>query len=350
MKSNTVRLLLILGLVWFATEPVLADDWRGRGRASGQVRDENDAPIVGATIRIYQGAEDQGPEPVLTNKKGRWVVGGLRGGSWSVVISAEGFKEAEGSYNINEFGINRPLVVNLNAVSEEELIDEAAAQAIRQLDAGNSLLQQGKYQDARAEYASALENLQAEYHPMVLQGIANAHLGEGNAALALETLEKALTMSPDDADLLMTKARAHYDSGDAAASISTLERTVTLAPDNVPAMQLLIDLLVREGRTDEADVYMEKLPEGVKVATDTVLNSGITAYNNGDLDSALKQFNTAVANNPEMADAYYYRGLVHLGKSQNDEATTDLRKFLELAPDDSKASEAEQFLSYLESP
>ncbi len=49
-----------------------------------------------------------------------------------------------------------------------------------------------------------------------------------------------------------------------------------------------------------------------------------------------------------MATALYYRGLVYLGRGENDLAAVDLRKFLELEPDSPKAAEAKEFLSYLE--
>src|SRR5205085_167318 len=75
-----------------------------------------------------------------------------------------------------------------------------------------------------------------------------------------------------------------------------------------------------------------KLPQGTKVDPAIGLNVGIKAFNEGKMDAALKEFNDVIAGNPSLADAYYYRAMVYLNKSQNAQAKADLNKLLELDP------------------
>jgi tetratricopeptide (TPR) repeat protein len=92
---------------------------------------------------------------------------------------------------------------------------------------------------------------------------------------------------------------------------------------------------------------MAKLPQGAKVDADTLINVGIKYYNQKQLDKALEQFNRVVAENPEMAEAYYYRGLVYLNKNKVPEAKADFKKLLEIDPKSKYANEVREYLKAL---
>jgi len=119
-------------------------------------------------------------------------------------------------------------------------------------------------------------------------------------------------------------------------------------PDDVQAIQLIADLLSREGRDEEAEAYLQKLPEDTKLPPDMLLNVGIRLYNEQKYDQALENFNRVVAQNPDLPEAYYYRGLVYLSREANAQARADFEKLIELAPDSQQATEAREFLTYLE--
>jgi tetratricopeptide (TPR) repeat protein len=53
----------------------------------------------------------------------------------------------------------------------------------------------------------------------------------------------------------------------------------------------------------------------------------------GDLSGALKDYNTAIAQNPKDADSYINRGITHNELDQNPQAIADYTKALELEPD-----------------
>lgn len=69
-------------------------------------------------------------------------------------------------------------------------------------------------------------------------------------------------------------------------------------------------------------------------------------------DRALADFNTAVALAPDLADAYYYRGLLYASAPEGDAARAlalaDFRYYLDLAPDGAHATTARRYVTQLE--
>ena len=90
---------------------------------------------------------------------------------------------------------------------------------------------------------------------------------------------------------------------------------------------------------------MAQLPDGTKIDGTVLLNLGIKSYNEGALDAALAQFERAVTENPQLPEAYYFRGLAHLALGHTAEARADFEKLLEIAPDHARAAEAREFLA-----
>lgn len=310
MHRFTVLLLALLLLVGALT-PALAQDWTGRGRLNGQVIDDNKEPVEGAQVFLLK--DGQGPDPILTNKKGRWSYLGLVGGAWTVRIEADGFVPREGPAQVSEFGANKALVITLRPIPEEVLAEAAATEAMKHLESGNQLLAEGKPVEARAEYEAALIDLEIENHPPVLVGVASTY----------------------------------YEENNIQATEETLNRVLEIEPDNVEALKLLSSMMIAQGREEEAKVLMAKLPEGEDLDADAYLNVGIDAYNDGRLDEALAEFDKVVLRFPDLPEAYYYRGLVRLNQEDSEGAIADFEKLLEMAPDHPKAAEASSFLEYL---
>lgn len=63
-------------------------------------------------------------------------------------------------------------------------------------------------------------------------------------------------------------------------------------------------------------------------------NRGITHFNAGDYEGAVKEFQTAIDMNPKMPRGYYYLGMCYLQMGKPREAVQTLEKAIEIAPDD----------------
>ncbi len=289
----------------------------GRGAAERRAASwtRADKPVEGVKVTLVQAGSGDGPEPFYTDKKGKFGYLGLTGGTWDVTCEKDGFVTAVGTLQISEFGASPSVTIPMRLIPESVLQEQAASEAVVRLEEGNQLLEEGKFQEARTSYESALEDLEPEYH----------------------------------ANILMAIARTYYQEDDSANAIATLERMLAIEPENLDGLKLIINLLIAEDRSDEAQTYMAKLPEGESLDPDAYLNVGIEAYNAGDLETALTQFDQAIANFPDNPDGFYYRGLIYLAQQKNAEATTDLQRYLDLAPEGSHVDEVESFLEYLQS-
>jgi tetratricopeptide (TPR) repeat protein len=311
------RLLLYLTLFLAGATALNAQDWAGRGRLQGIVTDAANTPIKDAKVTVYLGEEGRGPEPVRTDKKGRWSVLGLATGGWTFVIEAPGYKAAEGVTTVVSEGLGpgQTLRITLNPIPKE-MQEPKGPDPRAMIEQGNALLVEKKYAEARAKYQEAVGLITVvESHVPVLRAIANTYYAEGKPDEAIATLKKALEIVPDDQETL----------------------------------KLLATLLVNEGKEEEAKAYMAQIVGGFKLDPNTLLNQGIEAYNANRLDEAAAKFEQVVAENPALPDAYYYRGLIYLNQQKNAEAKADFEKLLELAPDYPKASEVKEFLKYLDS-
>ncbi|MEO8502303.1 MAG: tetratricopeptide repeat protein [Acidobacteriota bacterium] len=351
MNHHRIRLISLLALFCVALSiPATAQQWAGQGRLQGFVTDKDGKPVVGAKVTLRWGKDPTfGPPPFVTDKSGKWSYLGLSGDTWNIIIEAEGFKGSEGSARANEFGPTPAIRVTLNRPSAEEIKAAQPHNVAREaLDAGNALLQQEKWADARAAFEKVLPEVkEADGQASILKSIAGTYLQERNAKAAIETLDKVMALTPADTATQRLLAGAQYADGQKDKAIQTMQSYLTAVPTDTEATQTLVDWLVDAGREADAKVYMAKLPEGTKIDPSALLNIGIRQYNDGKLAEAVGSFDRVVKENPDMADAYYYRGLAYLASNKMKEAKADFEKLLKLAPTGEHAADAKEFLKEL---
>ncbi|MFN7941678.1 MAG: tetratricopeptide repeat protein [Thermoanaerobaculia bacterium] len=339
-------------LVFFSVAAV-AQDWKGRGRLNGEVLDESGAGIAGATVTLHPANRpDIGPPPLTTDKKGKWGLLGLSGGAWTISLEAPGFVGAEGSVNVNEFGVVPPVRITLrkaDAAAASAAADAApkGPDAKSILMSGNDLLAQGKPAEARAEYEKALGMLDVQFQPMVNRAIGQTYLAEKNWGAAINAFQTAITGDPNDGASAQLLAKAYADQGKNDQAIDALKVFFDGHPEDVATLQLLIGLLVADKREAEAATYQAKLPAGAQVDVNTLMNMGINLYNSNKLPEAFAKFDAAVQAKPELPDGYYYRGLVHLALGHSKEAKADFQKVLALDPNHPNAADCREFLKSL---
>lgn len=353
-RTSRSRLLLValgaLGLLLVAGD-ALAQSWAGKGRLRGTVKTEDGKPIEGAEILLFMDTKGNGPDALYTNKKGKWEYLGLTTGDFTIQITAEGYLPSEGVVGVAEFGSNRtpPIITNLRSL--KEIQDKEATRVGGLLDEANTKMQAGDWAGARAGYENVKTAMTSDAQiQQVDLAIAETYLQEGNTQEARKRFQALADVTEDPvrkAALLQRVARSQYDEGNVDQSIQTLEGALALVPEDVTTLRMVIDILVGEGREADAEPYMNRLPEGEKVDANALLNVGIAAYNEGDVDTALAKFERVLGDYPDNPNAHYYVGLCYLSQGVNDKARMHLEKMLEIAPDHEKAAEARDFLSYL---
>ncbi len=340
-RRNHTALLAVLLLL--SSARLFAQEWKGIGRLQGVVTDENGQAIEGAKVTLRPGdqtpkPENPGPPQITTDKHGKWSMLGLTGGTWAVLIEKDGYITSEGRLKVAESGPPQQAVtIKLKVIPKEQAQAQAApkeptkeSKANEAITAGNAALQADKYADARASYETALGLLdpaKPEHAPVyvaVLRAVASTYYREAGQAKTKD-------------------AKAHAMDQSAA----TLKKALEIKPDDPDTLQLLVNVLVDAGHEAEAQTYLAKLPQGTKLDPERLINVGIKYYNTKQIDKALEEFNRVITDNPDLAEAYYYRGLVYLNKGKVPEAKADFQKLLALDPKNKFAKEAQDYLKNL---
>jgi predicted negative regulator of RcsB-dependent stress response len=316
MTDRAIRgLLIALVAVVLATTPALAQEWVGQGRVKVIVKDHNGKPVADAQIRLrlMRAPEIRPDKDFRTDKKGKFSYLGLKGGTWVMMVVADGFEPWEDRVEIYSAGAPETYKVNLTPLPEEVIQAQKQAKAYDIAKAGDALLAKGDFVGARKEYEKALGPLPEKDKPILLAAIANTHISEGNPAAARPALEKALAIDPN----------------------------------HVGSLKGMCAIIASEGDMEGAEAMLARIPEDEPVHPNTLMNIGMSRYNKGEMDKALPFIERTIRDFPDTALAYYFRGLIALSQGEQEQPRADFEKFLELEPEHPQAAEAREYLSYL---
>ncbi|HYK41258.1 MAG TPA: tetratricopeptide repeat protein [Thermoanaerobaculia bacterium] len=290
-----------------------AQDWRGKARVDGWVKDKSGKPVAGATVTLAR--PKGGGTSIQANDKGYWAILGLANGPWNIDVSAKGFETRKVTVQLSEGTRIPPMEILLEPAAAPAAgaaaPNQAAAEMKAAVEEGNRLLTEKKYAEARAQYEKALTAIPD--NAALLKGIAQTYHGENNRAKAIETLRKVQQLDPGDNDNRM----------------------------------LLASMLLEDGKLDEGQQLLEGLPPGSVKDPAVYTNVGILFMNKNNPTQAQAYFTKAIELDATQADAYYYRGLSYLGAKKTAEAKTDFKKYLELKPQGEEAKEVREILQTL---
>jgi tetratricopeptide (TPR) repeat protein len=285
-----------------------AQDWRGTGRMEGRVLDENGAPLEGVSVNAAL-PERHGQTALKTDKKGRWVLGGIAAGTWNFDFQLDGYLTKQISVKLPGEGSRlAPVEVKLaKAVPTGPPPEVKAA-----LEKAEVAFQERRFPEARAEFEKLLAMLPAQA-ASIHQRIGLCYYAEKNYKEALPHLELALAAQPDSVQIRAITAQAALGAGMTARG-----------------RELLAGI-------DESTI---KDPS-------TFFNIGIDFVSAGNTEEAVGYFTKALTLDPKDLEAYYQRGLayIHLGKM--DAARADFKKILELAPPGEQADMAKKALEQI---
>lgn len=184
----------------------------------------------------------------------------------------------------------------------------------------------------------------ATLDPERLIKVALQHESEGRLELALKTLADGIGRFPDAAQLYAVRASLRLQMQQVSAALQDLEKAMTLAPQN-PGIRVNRAQAYRSfGRFDEA---MEDLDVAVEQAPDLLparFNRGALLYARGDFSMALTDFDHCIAVDPHAAAPYFNRASTYWELGRSDEALADLERFLELADNAEWKKAAEDLL------
>lgn len=158
----------------------------------------------------------------------------------------------------------------------------------------------GQLYNDKKMYAKAIEALKKAYdidaHPVFLELIADSYQSMGDYQNALEAVNQALQMRPEDMDLISAKADILEESGDVDGAIAEWSRYIDKSPDFFYG-------------------YYRR---------------GFYKDNWGRTDEALEDYDMSIMLEPTYAYAYLGKGDMLMHKGENEKAMEAYRKVVEL--------------------
>jgi tetratricopeptide (TPR) repeat protein len=305
-----------MSAVLLLASPALAQEWKGDGRLTGKVVDEQGKPIQNVRVLATHPLAFGVVEGKRTDKQGEWAIEDVAPGEWSVKFEAEGFEPGQGRIEVEEDGRARPLKTALKRLFDPNAYIKA------EVAKADALLNQKKYDEARAVYE----------------------------ALGVKI--------PDiSAQLEQYMARTYYLQGNLDKAIEHLKKARAREPDNVAYKVVLAGVYIEKGAVEEAKQAMAGVDDE-KLDPELLVNIGIYALKAAKHEEAVQYFDRGIKRSPTTPQPYYYRALalVELSRAKGQEAQqaerinqakADLSKFLQLAPSAPEAESVKQLLDQL---
>jgi Flp pilus assembly protein TadD len=308
-------------LALFALLIALPVSAQSTGMVKGKVLDDKGQPVENAkvTIDFLDGVNRK--QETKTNKKGEFIQIGLFPGNYKVTADKE--KLGSQSFDVR-VRIGSAADVNF------QLIPGASAGMSKEEAAKN------------AELRKSFED-----------GVAASQSGNFDAAIASFT--RGTELNPNCYDCWFNIGYAYSQKKDDDKSEAAYKKSIELKPDYAAAYNALATLYNNERKFDLAAQMSTKAAElgaGAEGAAgggnaDALYNQGVILWNSGKVAEAKKQFESAIAANPNHAESHYQLGMALVNEGNLAQATSEFDTYLKLAPEGPNAAQAKALVAQL---
>lgn len=306
MKNKfLINLIIVALLAVFLPSGLHAQAGQGRGRLNGKVLDETGKPVANAAITLE--FENSGKKMETTsNQKGEWALIGLGTGRCNMMVMADGFLPATQQITVSQLNRNPAVnfVLKIDLEKKARLKDDAA---VGQLDQGNNLFNERKYQEALSVFNKfALDN------PTIYQiylNISDCYRELQDYKTAIQQLEMAIEKAKLASDTII-QAKALASIGE-----------VYLRQNDFKTSQEYFKKSLELNPKDEVLAY----------------NVAEIYFNNQKVDDAITYYVLATQIKPDWGTPFLKLGYAYLNKADYDKATESFSKFLQVEPNSDQA-------------
>ena len=138
-------------------------------------------------------------------------------------------------------------------------------------------------------------------------------LGASYLDAAEPALLNAAALDPADARWPYYLGHLYRSKGAVRESAQQLGRALQLRPSDVPTLVWLVDALLSEGRTDEAEPLVRRALNEDAMSVAALYQAGRLALARGDHAAAVQQFEAALDRDPRATAIHYPLGLAYRG-------------------------------------
>lgn len=312
MKKNFFFSLIVMV---FLTVSLYAQAGQGRGRMSGKVTDPEGKPVANATVSLE--FDNAGKKfETLTNQDGEWAMIGLGTGHANMMVLADGFLPATQQVSVSQLNRNPPVnfVLTVDLEKKARLKDDAA---VSQLEQGNALFNERKYQEALAVFNQFAVDNPTIYH---------IYLNIGDSYREMQDYKNAILQY----ELAIEKAKAAEDTVIQAKGQASIG-----------------EAYLRQDNLKEAQEYFKKSLELNPKDEVLAYNVAEIYFNNQKVDDAIAFYILATQIKPEWSLPFMKLGYAYLNKADYDKAIESFSKFLQVDPNSDQAPVAQAVIDSL---
>jgi tetratricopeptide (TPR) repeat protein len=310
----------VAGLTLALAAPASA---QSTGMIKGVVKDAQGQPVDGAKVIIEMTEGVSRHFETKSNKKGEFIQIGLQGGPYKVTAEKDKLSSNTAEVRVS---ISRPAEANLV------------------LGAGGA--------SAAASKEAAVKN--AELKKVFEEGVAASRAGNHDEAITKFAAAAALNATCYDCyyNIAFSESqKKDYDKAEAA-----YKKAIEIKPDYAEAYSGLANVYNATRKFDQAATASAKAMElsgsgaaagGGGGNADALFNQGVILWNAGKIPEAKKQFEGAIAANPNHAESHYQLGMAMVNEGNLAGATAEFETYLKLAPTGPNAATAKGILGSL---
>jgi hypothetical protein len=299
------RLLFAVCAVALAA-PVPGQDWKGMGRLFGKVTDPDNKAVVGASVKLDCPSRGGGTT-VVTDKKGNWAFQGLAACNWSVDVKAEGFL---GKSMIVAMTSEQSRMAPIDVKLEKP--KGPPPELVEALKTGDAAFAAQQWAVARENYEK-VATLRPDLAPQLYPRLARIYAAENNTEKALEFLQKSIEVDPANQQMRIVAATAAMEAG----------------------------------LTEKALEFLAGIDDAKLTNGDGYFDIAVGFLRKNDSTNAVAYFTKALAKDPTIVEAYYWRGISYVQQQKLPEARADMQKVVELEPSGPNADKARKALEQL---
>ncbi len=305
-----VAIIVTMGLT---VSLIHAQAGRGKGRIKGKVIDGNtQKPFVGAKVVIQFAKDERLKHETKTDKKGEWAFIGLGTGEWRITASADGYVPDREAVHVTQFSTNPYVTLKLKKPEKMDLAENANL-----VEQGNSLYEQGKYDEA-LEAFKKFQNKTPEFYEV--------YINIGNCLMKQEKYDEAIA----EYNTFLEKAKDDQIELKAQALASIGE--VHLKRDEIEKAQSFFMKSIELNPKDEILAY----------------NVAEIFFGNNKNEEAVKYYKIASQIKPQWGIPYLKLGYVYLNLGDMKKASESFTKFMEVDPENPEVPAIKDLIKSLE--
>ncbi len=213
---------------------------------------------------------------------------------------------------------------------------------------GNIYRSKGNLEDAIDEYTIAL-SLSEEFgrgssarygKSKILTNLAAAQRANGNASLALETIQRALEIDPENPHVFLQRGISEAARGNISAAEEDYQKAIALDPGFTSAKINLGSLFVQSGRVQDAVDILESAIEQNPYYPQAYYNLAFAYKGVGRQHESMRAYEHAVDLEPSFVAARINLGIIYAERKRIDDAIAQFTEVLKYDPNNQKALSA----------